>query len=251
MRLIQIPVFGVAFLGAGAALAQEAAEAQSESNQAAESASPSDEQTPKESSEKPKPAEAQEKADEYFGHREQFGARVGFLGGYRMVYRYDHDSPRCVDPLTDTGDPQKFCGHQSPFAIDIALSYAFFDMLEPYAWARFGLSAEKQTNTKPVIILGAGLRFYTTSDSRLKVFFEPAIGLELEGDNGQQDWLHPPGWPDPKKTGTDLIFHIAIGPQYDFAKNVGVFLDGGFTFGILRSLMVTMELQAGLQARFP
>lgn len=186
-------------------------------------------------------------AKDTFAHQGQFGLRVGLVGGYNMVFRYD-ESPLCspYDTSKSLADQQKFCGHGAPLALDIALSFAVLDFLEPYVFTRLGLSGETQTDTLPVKILGAGTRIYTMSDSAFKIFIDPAVAFEFEGGAGT---VKIPGYnPQYKK---DLLFHLAAGPQFDFARYVGVFVDAGLTTGILRGIHTTLELQGGVQARFP
>ncbi|HEY3254772.1 MAG TPA: hypothetical protein VGJ91_12520, partial [Polyangiaceae bacterium] len=195
---------------------------------------------PDEPAEKPasEPAEkpAEKPADDSFGHSGQFGLRVGLVGGYNMVFRYDQ-SPLCsaYDATKALKDQQKFCGHAAPLAIDLALSFAPFDFLEPYVFMRLGLSGETQTDTLPVKILGAGVRIYTMSDSAFKIFIEPALAYEFEGGAGT---VSVPGYdPQYKK---DLLIHLAAGPQIDLARYVGLFVDAGLTTGILRSIHTTL-----------
>ena len=200
--------------------------------------------TTSEQAEEKKPAE--ESAQSY-GHGRQFGLRAGIVGGYRMVFRYDK-SPFCSepDPTKAAKDQQKFCGHAAPFATELALSFAPLDSVEPFAYGRFGLAREQETDTDPVMLLGAGLRVYTMSDSAFKIFIEPAVGVELEGGGDEPLWQAND--PDYKK---DFVFHLAAGPQYDFAPNFGAFIDAGITTGVLRSIHSNLELQAGIQLRAP
>jgi hypothetical protein len=225
MRLVAVPLalsFALAsVLGAGSALAQE-------------------------DDAKKAPAKAAEQEPSY-GHRGQVGVRAGLVGGYRMIFSYD-ESPYCADPDPQKSpkDQQKFCGHGAPLAIDLALSYALLDSIEPYLWARFGLASESETHTDPVIILGAGSRIYTMSDSAFKIFIEPALGFEIEGGDGPLNYLAKK-----PEYQTDIVFHLAAGPQFDLAKNFGIYADAGMTTGILRSIHSTLELQLGLQGRIP
>jgi hypothetical protein len=196
-------------------------------------------------------AEPEQKAapagEDHYGHRQQLGLRAGLVGGYRMIFRYD-ESPFCSE--FDTGktikDQQKFCGHAAPLAIDLALSFALLDSIEPFLWGRFGLGAEDKTDTEPVVIVGAGARIYTMSDSAFKIFIEPAVGMELEGGQGSASYQHN----DPEYK-QDIVFHLAAGPQLDLAKSFGVYADAGITTGILRSIHSTLEIQLGVQARLP
>jgi opacity protein-like surface antigen len=195
-----------------------------------------------------------------FGHGGQFGLRLDAVWGYRMVFRYP-ESPFCAEPDTakTVDDQQAFCGHGGPWGMDAALSYAVLDGIEPYVWARFGLEGEPQTNTEPVSIVGAGVRIYTMSDAAFKIFVEPAVGLEFEGSAGNElyDPAEPGGWepadrydyePEYKR---DLVFHVAAGPHWDFAKYFGAYLSGGLTVGVLRYISASMELQLGVQGRLP
>jgi len=145
-------------------------------------------------------------------------------------------------------DQQKFCGHGAPPALDIALSFAPLDAIEPYVFGRFGLKGESETDTKPLFMLGAGARIYTMSDSAFKIFVEPAIAFESEGAQGTPAFQGQGYNPQYKN---DLIFHLAAGPQLDLAKYVGIFADAGLTTGILRAIHTELELQLGVQARFP
>ena len=190
--------------------------------------------------------EAGKSAAPAYGHGHQFGLRVGLVGGYRMVLRYDK-SPLCHDFDPAKGkDQQKFCGYGAPFALDFALGGALIDSFEPFLWARIGLGGEEKTNTEPLLVLGLGTRIYTMSDSAFKVFVEPAIGVELEGKDDGSDTSRPSNY-----YRTDLLFHLAAGPHFDVHKNFGFYADAGLTMGILRYLHSTLELTAGIQGRIP
>lgn|GEM_PF-826524 len=190
-----------------------------------------------------------EHADEQFGHGMQFGLRADIVGGYRMIFRYDK-SPFCHSPkgVVDK-DEQKFCGNAAPMAVDVALSFAIVDFAEPYVWARFGLAGEASTNTKAITAFGAGARIYTMSDSKFKIFVEPAVGVEVEGGADNAQWRFDNGQtPDYK---TDFLFHLGVGPQYDFARAFGVYVNAGMTTGVLRYIHTELELSLGAQVRVP
>ena len=191
-----------------------------------------------------------EHADEQFGHGMQFGLRADIVGGYRMIFRYDK-SPFCHTPKLATADKdqQKFCGNAAPMAVDVALSFGVVDFAEPYAWARFGLGGEGSTNTEALMAFGLGARIYTMSDSKFKIFVEPAVGMEVEGGAGNQAWRFSNGTtPDYK---TDFLFHLGVGPQYDFARAFGVYVNAGMTTGVLRYIHTELELSLGAQVRVP
>jgi hypothetical protein len=224
-------------LSAGAADQESDTAAEKSAPQPTDQAKEKEAETPTE-----KPA-----SKDTFAHRGQFGLRIGLVGGYNMVFRYD-ESPLCspYDTSKSLADQQKFCGHGAPLALDIAASFAVLDFLEPYVFTRLGLSGETQTDTLPVKILGAGTRIYTMSDSAFKIFIDPAVAFEFEGGAGT---VKVPGYNPQYKN--DLLLHLAAGPQLDLARYVGIFLDAGLTTGILRGIHTTLELQGGVQARFP
>lgn len=210
-----------------------------------DAASPSE--TPKAKEPKPEDQEAPGEEDAY-GHGFQLGIRAGVTFGYKMDFRYAH-SPLCQanDPTKKFDDQQKICGFGAPPGTEIALSFGVLDSVEPYVFGRFGFSGESKTNTKPIQLLGVGVRVYTMSDSRLKIYVEPALAYEMETGAGNPNWA--PAGLDPayKK---DLVFHVGVGPQYDFAKAFGIFLNGGVDVGVLRAISATLLVNVGAQLRF-
>lgn len=187
--------------------------------------------------------------DDAYGHGMQFGLRAGVMLGGAMMFRYPQ-SPPCRDPSTDPnfakgfGEYQKTCGFLTAPAVDVALSFAPLDSIEPYVFGRFGFSGQAQTNANPLFMFGAGARLYTMSDSRFKIFFEPAVAYQGEGGAGNP--LYAPA--EYKK---DLVFHLGIGPQYDFAKAFGLYINSGLDVGVLRAISATLLLNIGVQLRMP
>jgi hypothetical protein len=226
-----------------------AAAAPSEAKPSSETPAPTRDQ-----SIKPEDQGGHEQADDKFGHGRQVGLRAGLTGGYRVIFRYDK-SPFCrtPDPLKGDKDQQKFCGNGAPLALDLALSFGVFDFAEPYFWARFGLSGEASTNTKALTALGVGARIYTMSDSKFKIFVEPAIGMEIEGGAGNPAWRFHDGTANgaPADYKTDFLFHLGVGPHYDFARAFGIYLNAGLTTGVLRYIHTELEITGGAQLRVP
>ncbi len=181
-----------------------------------------------------------------YGHAGQFGLRAGLVVGYRMILRYS-SSPFCRTPDGGSASSQPtFCGHGAPLATDLGLSFGVLDFLEPFAWVRLGFSPEKQTDTNPMKVVGAGLRIYTMSDAMFKIFIEPAVGFELESGRGTPAWqLNDPQY---KK---DFFFKIAAGPQFDFARYFGAYVTGGLSASFVRALAASFDLSIGVQGRLP
>lgn len=191
----------------------------------------------------PEPGEG----DRSFSHFGQFGLRLSLVVPYRMVFRYD-ESPWCnrdeLEDGTPIDDRQKFCGFPGPLALDLGASFGVLGSIEPYLWGRFGFAGESETNTAPAKIVGAGVRIYTMSDSAFKVFIEPALGVEFEKGAGNPLW-------DGTEYKTDMVVHLGVGPQLDFSRGVGAFANAGMTVGMLRMIHASLELELGVQARFP
>ena len=252
-------------LGISAGAAKEAASDEpTGSDESGESAKPgdsgeasdSDEAKPAKQAKKKKPALAEQQeepgeGDKSYSHGGQFGLRAGILGGYRMIFRYEQ-SPFCTVPdftISDGAKGQrKICGHGAPMAVDLAASFTLLGPIEPFLWGRFGFIGEGRTDTQPLILAGVGVRIYTMSDSAFKIFIEPALGLEFSKGMHSSLFERYEFRGDYK---TDVIFHLAIGPQYDLARGVGIYLDGGLTVGVVRYIQATLELVGGVQVRFP
>jgi hypothetical protein len=187
--------------------------------------------------------------EDSFGHGGQFGLRAGVVFGYKMDFRYQH-SPYCTpfDPSKGSWDQQqKICGFGAAPAVEVALSFAPLDFAEAYAFGRFGFSGEEKTDTNALQMLGAGVRLYTMSDSRLKIFIEPALAYEFEGGGNNPAWnlgLNP-------EYKNDLVFHLGIGPHFDFAKAFGAYAAAGLDVGVLRSISALLFLNIGVQVRMP
>jgi hypothetical protein len=231
-----------------AALAEDTVEDPSESTD--ESKKSADKKAKEEPA---KDAKEETGKEDDFGHRQQASLRVGLMLGYKMDFRYPH-SPFCAETydLNKSNEDQiKTCGFGAPPAMDLALGFAIIDSIEPFIFARFGLTGEERTATNPMFLLGAGVRIYTMSDSRFKIFFEPALAYDgsSASANSTTGPFNPRGFPLEYKK--DLLFHLGIGPQYDFAKNFGVYINSGLDVGVLRSISATLLLHIGVQGRLP
>jgi hypothetical protein len=250
LRLLRSTLLGLALTLGWLTLSSPApASAASDDDAADSSSSGSDDaaEAPKQSKhDEPKPAEKAKDEPTNYGHMGQFGLRAGLVVGYRMIIRYTN-SPFCVTPDGGTADSQPtFCGHGAPLATDLGLSFGVLDFLEPFVWTRLGLAPERQTDTNPLRVIGAGVRIYTMSDAMFKIFIEPAVGLELESGRGTPAWqLNNPVY---KK---DFMFKIAAGPQFDFARYVGAYVTGGVTAAFVRSFGASFDLSFGVQGRLP
>jgi hypothetical protein len=190
--------------------------------------------------------------EDKYGHGQQASLRVGLMLGYKMDFRYPN-SPYCAETYNLAKGPDeqlKTCGFGAAPAIDLALGFAIIDSIEPFVFTRIGLTGESRTATNPQFLLGAGVRIYTMSDSRFKIFFEPALAYRGEGGTGNAvSAFNPTGFPLEYKK--DLVFHLGIGPQYDFAKAFGVYINSGLDVGVLRSISATLLLNIGVQGRLP
>jgi hypothetical protein len=254
-RLLRTALLSTSLAALGLTLARPsfaASDEESSDAEKSESSGDADSEKPKDAASKgeDQAAAKDEKSDAAprdLGHMGQFGLRVGLVLGYRMVLRYS-DSMFCAPP--DFQKPldkqQKFCGHTAPLAADVGLSFAVLDFLEPFLWARLGLGPEQETATDPLVVLGAGVRIYTMSDSAIKIFIEPAVGWELEGGRRIASWQNQDF--DYKH---DFVFHVAAGPHFDFSPYFGAYATGGISAAFIRALGSSLDLNIGVQGRYP
>jgi hypothetical protein len=177
-----------------------------------------------------------------YGHGRQFGLRSNLALGYKVLLRFD-DSPPCDPPTLTTEEEKQVCGYATPPSLDFALSFGLFDALEPYLWFRMGLGDHEKTFTAATRWAGAGVRIYTMSDSQLKLFFEPAAAVELEGGTADA----PPGI----KYDTDFVGHVHFGLQYDFLAQLGLYFSAGPNVSFVRAIGTEFEGAVGLQVRAP
>jgi hypothetical protein len=176
-------------------------------------------------------AAAEEPKEDPLNHADQFGLRLGLTLPYKVNFRYD-DSPPC-----ETRNPveeKKVCSVGAPIALDIAASYALSGTVEPFVWFRLGLADET--------IVGAGLRLYTRSTARFKIYLQPALAAELEGPT-----VAVPG----RNWETDVVAQVHIGGQYDFTRNIGAYVSLGPSVAFVRAMSLGIEGSLGAQARFP
>jgi hypothetical protein len=196
-------------------------------------------------------ASAAQAADPSYAHGGQFNARVEGVFGFKMLFRYDK-SPRCA-PYEDKKEQQKFCGFGAPPAIGVALGFAPVGFFEPYLFGRFGLGNEReQTNLGKMVLVGAGVRLYTMSDSAFKIFFAPWLGFDFtSGPVDPEDPAERALGLNSDSYRTDFLVGLQIGPQYDVSKWLGIYAAGGLSFDVLRYLGAVMDLSFGVQLRAP
>lgn len=175
-----------------------------------------------------------------YGHRGQFGVRAGLSAGYEILIQYD-DSPSCG--FNANGDEKVVCAHLAAGALDLAFSYALFDSLEPYFWLRFGLGDQPETHTAATSLFGLGLRIYTLNESQLKLYFEPALALSTEGAIA--------GALPSDNYDSDYLVHLHFGLQYDFLRQLGLYVSAGPNVTFVRAIGTEIEGSIGLQARLP
>lgn len=184
-------------------------------------------------------AAAQTAKEDPFNHAGQVGLRVGLTLPYKVNFRFD-DSPPC--DARNAADDKKVCPVGAPLALDLGLSYALSGTLEPFVWMRLGLADETQTGTAATTMIGAGLRLYTQSTSRFKMYLQPAVAAELEGAT---DTNLAGNWD------TDFVMQVHLGGQYDFTRHVGAYVSVGPSVAVMRALSLGIEGSLGVQARFP
>ncbi len=188
------------------------------------------------------------------GHGGQFSLRADGVFGYKMLFRYD-GSPRCdrYDPTKTPSDQSKFCGFGSAPAFGLSLGFSPVGFFEPFVFGRFGLGDDAdRTNMGKLMLIGAGARLYTMSDSAFKIFFSPWIGLDFtSGPANPNDADDRAARIQAGAYRTDILVGLQVGPQYDIAKWIGLYAAGGLSFDMLRYLGAVADLSIGVQVRAP
>lgn len=211
-----------------------------------EAADADESSSPRESADTPDHQPAREStSSEGTERRGQIGLRLGVVGGYRMMFRYD-PSPFCTPQGSESDEA---CFYGAPWATEFALSYSVTNTLELFVWSRLGLGREPETDTDALRALGAGIRVLSSHDTPLKMFVQPLVALSFEGGGRDPAWRSRGGVQADYRS--DLLFHISLGPQYDFNRHLGVYGGVGMTAGTLRALSATVEGSLGLQVRYP
>jgi hypothetical protein len=210
-----------------------------------EKADEAEERNPKQPKEHAPTAAEPEQREADLGHMFQFGGRAGITLPYRVMFRFD-DSPSCqADQPEDNSKP--VCGYGAPAQLDLAISFALLDSIEPFVWAAFGLGDDERSNTAALQLFGAGLRIYTLNKQGFKLFFQAAGATETEG---MADSSLAPFTPN-ANFNTDILLHLNFGGQYDFSRHAGVYLSLGPNVSFVRAITTQLAATVGVQFRAP
>jgi hypothetical protein len=172
-----------------------------------------------------------------FDHRHQGYARLTFGTGYRFIVPYQ-DSAIC-GPNGDTSP----CESRSPGFMDADVGFGASAGVELGVMLRIGLEYEDLNDSYP-LVFGPGIRIYPSPESRVKLFLAFRVLFDFTNIGPKL-----PGQPVTPKT--DIALRGEPGLQFEIDRHVGVFLQGGVTFGAVRWFQFEADGGLGVQVRFP
>lgn len=175
-------------------------------------------------------------------HKHQIGVEIGFGWGYRLIKPYG--DIWCGE--RDGNDNATFCTSAVPAFMEIGLSFGVSKSVDLVVDFKYGLQRDDVSDRRPMILM-PGVRFWMNPESA----FKWALGLQLVMDFTKQDGKFQQDYNKPKKDSFDFGGRFYAQMQYDFLKYLGLYIKGSGMVGAVRWVRMEMELQGGVQARFP
>jgi Protein of unknown function (DUF3575) len=168
-------------------------------------------------------------------HYGQFGLSIMPGSGYRVIAPYADGVP-CGDSSGNRN--QRVCAHILPFFLDIEPSFGLHRRLDLIVDLRFALQKDPATFNSHQFALAPGVRYWLDQDVALKFYATGQFIYDYTNYGGvvrNSDWG----------------LRNADGLMYDAIKNVGFFVQVGWTMEFLRWFRMEFDAGLGVQLRFP
>ena len=168
-------------------------------------------------------------------HYGQFGLSIMPGSGYRVIVPYT-DGIHCGDSSGNIN--RRACAHILPFFLDIQPSFGLHRRLDLIVDLRFALQHDPATNNSHQFALAPGVRYWLDQDVALKFYATGQFVYDYTNYGGvvkNSDWG----------------LRNADGLMYDAIKNVGFFVQVGWTMGFSRWFRLEFDAGLGVQLRFP
>lgn len=176
-------------------------------------------------------------------HRYQVGLEAAVGLGFSLAVTYQ-DTTYCG--ARDAGGNESFCWGMAPVSIDLGLSFGVLHALDILAEVRIGAMGDLVKN-RPLMIM-PGVRIWIDSLKAFKIGLALQLVVDLTKQQSQDQETF--GLPE-KGTSLDLGGRMYAQFQYDFLRYVGIFARVGGYVTAIRWIQANLELQLGVQARFP
>lgn len=170
--------------------------------------------------------------EDSLSHRNQVGIRFGAGVGGLFAFKYA-SGPACGDDPTESA-----CQRGGTGMMDLDLSFGIGDSVEITALARFGLSTNIASDTKP-LIFGLGARAYANRHGIVKLFVGGRAMIDIQNSS-------VPNW-----SSVDVGARGEFGVMVDFIRWAGVYVQLGAGIQVLNGFYFLGDATGGVQARFP
>jgi hypothetical protein len=167
-------------------------------------------------------------------HARQFGLSLLPGSGYRIIVPYKEDQP-CGDSSRNAD--RRVCTHALPFFLELQLSFGIFPRLDFFADLRFGLQKDPVTDNNHEFAFSPGFRFWLDQDVALKFYTTAQVVYDYVGYSSVSS--------------SDFGVRNANGLMYDPIKNLGIYVQLGWTMGLVRWFRMELDGGLGLQVRYP
>jgi hypothetical protein len=167
-------------------------------------------------------------------HARQFGLSLLPGSGYRIIVPYKEAQP-CGDSSGNVS--RRVCTHALPFFLELQLSFGIFPRLDFFSDLRFGLQKDPVTLNSHEFAFSPGFRFWLDQDVALKFYTTAQVVYDYVGYKSVSS--------------SDFGVRNANGLMYDPIKNLGIYVQLGWTMGLVRWFRMELDGGLGVQVRYP
>lgn len=167
-------------------------------------------------------------------HARQFGLSLLPGSGYRIIVPYKEEV-MCGDRSGNAS--RHVCTHAVPFFLEVQPSFGIFARLDFIADLRFSLQREPGTHDSHGFAFAPGFRFWLDQDVALKFFTTAQVVYDYVDRIAVSS--------------SDFALRNANGLMYDPIRNLGIYVQLGWTMGLVRWFRMELDAGLGVQVRYP
>ncbi len=167
-------------------------------------------------------------------HARQFGLSLLPGSGYRIIVPYKEDV-KCGDSSGNAA--RHVCTSALPFFLELQLSFGIFPRLDFFTDLRFGVQKDPVTRDSHGFALSPGFRFWLDQDVALKFYTTAQVVYDYVSLQAVSS--------------SDFGIRNVNGLMYDPIRNLGIYVQLGWTMGLVRWFRMELDGGLGLQVRYP
>jgi hypothetical protein len=167
-------------------------------------------------------------------HARQFGLSLLPGSGYRIIVPYKEEV-MCGD--TSGNASRRVCTYSVPFFLEVQPSFGIYARLDFISDLRFSLQKEPGTRNSHAFAFAPGFRFWLDQDVALKFYTTAQVVYDYVERIAVKS--------------SDFAVRNANGLMYDPIKNLGLYLQLGWTMGLVRWFRMELDAGVGIQVRYP